>query len=129
MRSLTLAAVCAAGLAAPALAQSDLLAAYDRNGDGALSRTEFETLQKEAFARLDGNGDGRLDAAELSAAGKGRGDGGRAMSRDANGDGVVTEAEFVAAGRAFGKLDRNGDGVLFSDELARLARALSRGRG
>ncbi len=42
-----------------------LLARYDRNKDGKLSRTELP-LEKAAFDRLDRNRDGQLDAAELA---------------------------------------------------------------
>lgn len=47
-----------------AAALKNYLALYDKNGDGALSRTEF-TGSAGVFARLDVNGDGRLDAREL----------------------------------------------------------------
>jgi Ca2+-binding EF-hand superfamily protein len=42
-----------------------LLARYDRNKDGKLSRAEAG-LEPSAFDRLDRNGDGQLDAAELA---------------------------------------------------------------
>src|SRR5204862_7488893 len=42
-----------------------LLARYDRDGDGKLSHAEIG-LERVAFDRLDANRDGRLDAAELA---------------------------------------------------------------
>ncbi len=39
----------------------------DTNGDGAISRAEFDAQSAERFARLDTNRDGKIDAAEMQA--------------------------------------------------------------
>jgi Ca2+-binding EF-hand superfamily protein len=52
--------------AGQAITVKDLLAARDKDKDGALSAAEFGG-PAEAFAELDADGDGRLDADELSA--------------------------------------------------------------
>ncbi|WP_439539187.1 hypothetical protein [Sphingomonas sp.] len=39
----------------------------DTNGDGAISRAEFDAQSAERFAKLDTNKDGKIDAAEMQA--------------------------------------------------------------
>lgn len=39
----------------------------DTNGDGAISRAEFDAASAKRFARMDANGDGRIDAADRTA--------------------------------------------------------------
>lgn len=39
----------------------------DTNGDGAISRAEFDAQSAERFAKLDTNRDGKIDAAEMQA--------------------------------------------------------------
>lgn len=46
-------------------AQERLIAAADRDGDGAVSRPEFAASPMVLFDRADGNGDGWLDAREI----------------------------------------------------------------
>ncbi|KZD11936.1 EF-hand domain-containing protein [Oceanibaculum pacificum] len=73
------------------------LADYDKDGDGALSKAEYEAMvtaqaQKMAersFAKLDANKDGKIDQSE------------REARRD----------------EAFKRLDKNGDGTISPDEL------------
>ena len=129
-----------AALAAPALADKGhgLFGRADKNGDGFVSRVEFNASRAVLFARLDSNGDGAITQPEVDAAReafrermgkppaathqqaqhkKHRG----FLERiDANGDGRVGGAEFAAAGdRMFAKLDNNGDGQLTKEELPR----------
>ena len=92
--------------------------AYDRNGDGVITRDEFPG-DAATFARLDHNHDGVLSAADRSARGKSQQMRFRGMDR--NGDGVITRDEWRGNDESFRKHDRNGDGVLSGDEL--------RGRG
>ncbi len=107
-------------LATPALAQTggagDRFAAIDRNGDGAISRSEAEAARDALFERLDTNGDGYLSEAE-------RTNGGRAARQlangDANNDGRLSRAEVMALPyRMFDRFDANHDGVLSAEELA-----------
>lgn len=101
------------------------LARADGNGDGRVTRSEFQALRALGFERLDANGDDQLTAQERSAA-QGR------MARqiagaDANGDGVVTEAEFLnQPARAFDRFDANNDEALDGEELAALRAAMQR---
>lgn len=119
-------AACLIALAAPAMAQQNLLAAYDANGDGMLSFEEFQAAQVDTFVTLDTNGDGAITRAELEAR---NAKAGRMMQRDTNGDGAITESEFLSQAPGFSRADRNNDGVLGPQELARLEQMLARSQG
>ena len=125
MRPLFL-ALCLTGLSAPAFAQSDLLATYDTNGDGALSLTEFQATQRDMFRHADANGDGVLTAAELKPLVPNPS---RVLRRDGNGDGALSVEEFQSEAAGFRRADRNRDGVLGPKELSRLQTLFARARG
>lgn len=129
------AALLAAGLAgAPAQAQPAGQPLFDRadaDGDGVVTRAEWQALRAARFARIDTDGNGVLSQAEASAAAERR-----AASRagtlfartDADGDGAITRAEFEAAGkpwmdRLFSRADANGDGAISRAEAAEMRRA------
>ncbi|WP_171060531.1 signal transduction protein [Poseidonocella sp. HB161398] len=125
-------ALAAIAVAAPAVAQSNIIAVYDANGDGALSREEFTAMQADAFAALDADGNGLVTRADVAAAAAAQGrkaDGSRFMSRDANGDGAVSEAEFLQGKQGFDRADRNGNGIIDARELQRVTAALARIQG
>lgn len=99
--------------------------AYDRNGDGIITRDEFPG-DAAAFDRLDRNRDGVLSEADRQGRGKGKGKAngnanGNAQMRfrgmDRNGDGVISRDEWRGNDQSFRNHDRNGDGVLSGDEL------------
>lgn len=128
-KRLTVTAVSLAGLVAlagPALAQQTLLAAYDTDADGVLSRTEFQAAQSDTFHGLDTNDDGLVTGAELDARG---GNAANILSRDSDGDGALTESEFLSQSPGFARADRNRDGVLGPQELARLEQFMARAKG
>lgn len=101
------------------------LAAADVDGDGRVTRAEFQALRALGFDRLDADGDGRLTAAEREGAqGRMRGQLDRA---DSNGDGVVTEAEYLnQPARGFDRFDANHDNALDRGELDAMRAALQR---
>ena len=110
------------GLCAPMLAQAGSLSSYDADGDSTISRTEFFELQKDQFATMDTNSDGVLAISEVEAATSGAGKAlvvKSVMSRDGNGDGVIDVTEFGTKQPAFDRADRNRDGVLTSNEIAK----------
>jgi Ca2+-binding EF-hand superfamily protein len=116
----------------------------DRNGDGALSRTEFlgadvDDDREDRFEYLDVNGNGRIESDEwhgsadafdwldrnndgvLSRAevvGRARARSDRFAILDVNRDGRISRDEWRWSRRSFDQQDANGDGVLTRRELA-----------
>jgi hypothetical protein len=82
--------------------------AYDKNGDYALTRGEFERL---LFDVLDVNGDGRLDLLEWP-----RHPDEDPSRLDRNRDELVTRAEMDVSKQTFGLLDIDGDGTIAQRE-------------
>jgi hypothetical protein len=100
------AAVCAAFQVQAQALHDGHLSAIDTNGDGAVSREEYDTYGSRAFQRLDMNGDRSLSAAELE---------GRVSVEglDADGDGVVTREEFGRQMTSdFAAADKDGNGMI-----------------
>ena len=64
--------------------------------------------------------------AELQARG---GNSDNIMTRDSDGDNALTQAEFLSQAPGFTRADRNRDGVLGPQELARLEQFMARARG
>lgn len=139
--------------ATPAMSADDLadtLMAFDRNGDGKLTRAEIPERFQGLFDRADTNKDGVLTKEELkqsatasvaeAAKGGERGGRGGEMGRrggpmdplmqalDKDGDGALSAAELADAPKALLSLDKNGDGQLTADEY-RMAMPPGPGRG
>lgn len=114
------------------------LMAFDKDGDGKLSKAELPERMQGLFDRADADKDGFLTAEELKkpasaprAEQGGRrgeregGEGGRRMQRmdpvtsalDTDQDGAISAQEMQGAAVALAKLDRNGDGQLTEDEV------------
>jgi Ca2+-binding EF-hand superfamily protein len=92
----------------------------DLNGDGQISKEEFDTVREarreKSKQRRDINGDGLVDKADKR---KSRREAGL-KGPDANQDGFVSREEHMAAAeRMFVFLDANGDGVLSQGEGAK----------
>ena len=96
------------------------MARLDRNGDGIITRAEFNG-DAAAFDRLDRNHDGVLSQADRAGQGRGKGKGNGQQMRfrglDTNGDGFVSRSEWRGNDQSFRNHDRNADGVLSGDEL------------
>ena len=100
------------------------LALADTNGDGAVTRAEFDAMRAAGFDRLDVNHDGHLTSEESQNAGRRRA---QITSADANGDGRVSRAEFLAQPpRGFNRFDANRNDLLEASELEALQSALQR---
>lgn len=99
----------------------------DGDGDGSVSRDEFQAFRAQNFAAADKNGDGSLDDQEFAALAKNMAEKRKkAMEMaklkraekhfgklDADGDGKISQAEFDAKGeRSFIRMDQNDDGLL-----------------
>jgi len=104
----------------------------DKNGDGAISREEFEG-PPQFFDRLDRDGDGQISAEEMKAIAERFGQGGqgapggKALRMDQDGDGKISREEFRGPEQMFDKLDTDGDGFLTMEEL-RKAREMRKRR-
>ena len=112
--------------------------AFDKNGDGKLTRDEVPERMQGVFDRADSNQDGVLTADEIrqnaqSQAAPGGNRGGREGGRgdgmsfmridpilaalDSDGDGIISAAELSNAATSLKRLDKNGDGQLTKDEV------------
>lgn len=111
--------------------RAGLLEIYDADGDGAVTRTEFDRQRGEAFARTDDSHDGRIDAEEYQSEFEDRLDrqiaknreasnkqsGVRFKALDTNADDKIGAAEYTASGqRMFDRLDTARDGVVSRDD-------------
>lgn len=107
--------------------RAGLLEIYDADGDGSVTRAEFERQRGEAFARTDANQDGRIDAEEYQNEFEDRLDrqiaknreaatrqtGVRFKALDTDADSKISPAEYAASGqRMFERLDTVKDGVV-----------------
>lgn len=119
LSALALAAVAAAPLTAPLWAQTAPPAAppaagtpaapamrlfdrFDADGDGSVTRQEFDAVRATEAAGLDADGDGKLSAAELAD---------REMAR-------MAEMARIKAEAMVARHDADGDGLLSAGELA-----------
>ncbi len=106
--------IAAACLAVPAAAQDMALGSaelnmIDANGDGAVSREEFDTFAARAFQLMDANSDRMLSPEE---AGPDISDAAFA-DMDTDGDGMVSRQEFGRQMSAdFAAADRDGNGMI-----------------
>ncbi|MEI9884929.1 MAG: hypothetical protein WDN08_00275 [Rhizomicrobium sp.] len=98
-----------------------LIANFDTDADGTVTRRELEAGLKQNFWQADHNRDGRLDSDEAAAANQRRIrlEESTAMPMiDWNSDGVVDFQEFATGVRSqFQQLDLNGDGTVTLSEF------------
>ncbi len=106
------------------------LAAFDRDGDGQLSRDERRAMREQkkaqALADFDANGDGRLDREERKALHVSRASE-RFGQIDANGDDQISQDEAQNScsplSAHFDEIDTNEDGVIKWKEFSIAAKA------
>jgi Ca2+-binding EF-hand superfamily protein len=98
-----------------------VLASYDANHDGIVTRQEMEAGLKHDFAALDTAGAGKLTPEQVRAENIRRKQAYGAKYSpviDWNNDGAVTYEEFAKSVTAiFDQFDKNGDGSVKGDEL------------
>ena len=98
-----------------------LIANFDTNNDGTVTRAELEAGLRQNFWQADTNRDGRLDPDEVAAANQRRIELDQSTAIpliDWNQDGYVDFNEFAAGVRSqFEQLDLNGDGQVSLDEF------------
>ncbi len=110
--------VAAASLpAAPAGAAGGVPSAWDRDGDGRVSRAEYraEMARRGAYARWDRDGDGRLSREELRAPRRAGQRGGAFAAWNADDNDWIDEREVMNG--YFDSYDTNGDLWLDSEEI------------
>jgi hypothetical protein len=107
-------AAAATCLASQAFAQADGLdpddlARIDTNGDGSVTREEFDVFAATAFQMMDDNSDRSLSPAEAGPDVTGA----AFAAMDTDGDGAVSRQEFGRQMTAdFGAADRDGNGII-----------------
>ena len=99
--------------------QSKVISKHDKDGDGKLSKDEFQGSDK-AFDNLDKNENGYIDKDEAHKARKDKskkGKKGYLKKYDENDDdGKLSKDEFQGSDKAFDNLDKNQDGYIDKDE-------------
>jgi Ca2+-binding EF-hand superfamily protein len=94
------------------------LARFDRDGNGAVTRSEMRTTEGERFDKIDTNHDGQLTADEIQAAHR-EAAAAHFAAKDTDKDGKLSRAEVAKMpDPMFARLDANHDGFLTPDELA-----------
>jgi Ca2+-binding EF-hand superfamily protein len=111
----------------------------DKDGDGLISREEFDQAVEAMFANLDKNQDGVIDREEQAAAPRperrpepGQGDPGIMAERvktmfnkmDANQDGKLTSDEWRGNQERFTQMDTDKDGALTMEEFQAMEGAM-----
>lgn len=98
----------------------------DANGDGKISRAEYQAQVDSRFARMDANGDGSLDSDEMPMRGMAR----RSMAPDGPPPGAKNTSLTAPTGpisrdqfrslsvSRFDRIDTNHDGSIDADEMA-----------
>ena len=129
----------AMAFAQPGVPGGHFIENWDLDGNGAVSLQEAEERRGDVFASFDSDEDGYLSAQEYilfdearandmqnNGAQHGQGmmvraaDGMRLQANDGDGDGRVSQAEFITATADWiAKLDRDGDGVVTTDDFGR----------
>ncbi|WHU03741.1 MULTISPECIES: EF-hand domain-containing protein [unclassified Sphingomonas] len=128
MKKFLLVAFAASAITAPAFAQDTpqrgggMLSRLDTNGDGIVTKEEYNAGIAARFAALDTNKDGKVSEAEREAAGRGGGMGMRGMTGD-----VTLDQMQAQAAQRFDRIDANHDGKIDKAEMdAMMARMRDR---
>ena len=109
----------------------------DANGDGAISKSEFDAFQAKHFKKMDANGDGKITHDEMEAGHKKQANSGtthldkRFEAADADHDGGLnrTEAEMMPMlSMYFDEVDANKDGKVTRKEYFDAMPLLHRGK-
>lgn len=118
------------------------LQAIDADSSGTISAAEVAAFHEARFTQADANGDGMIDANEIvalvplrdGASSKRQERRAARLTRhlDTNEDGAISLAEFSAderQDRLFARLDRDGDGTLSAEEIAKVQERMNKRGG
>ena len=118
---------------APVWLQFDFKA-FDKDGDGKVTRAEVQAGRAERVKGIDADGDGLLSADEMIAADLAQETAriearvkGRIAVQDADGDGKLSAAEMMVPpgpARLFDRIDADRDGTVTEAELAQAREAM-----
>lgn len=103
--------------------EDKMFKAADTNGDGAISRAEFDASHAKRFKEMDANNDGKITRDEMNAARKKMMEkfkNSRFDEADANHDGALTREEaekMPMLSRNFDKVDADRDGKVTRAEM------------
>ena len=87
---------------------------HDADGDGVLTRNEYDGATSQAFKQFDKNGDGQITPDEVPNTPQAQK---TFKAMDKNGDGVVTQQEFqIHSAEWYEQHDLNKDGSLSKSE-------------
>ena len=110
------------------------LKAFDKDGDGKVTRAEVQAGRAERVKGIDADGDGLLSADEMIAADLAQETAriearvkGRIAVQDADGDGKLSAAEMMVPpgpARLFDRIDADRDGTVTEAELAQAREAM-----
>lgn len=106
----------------------------DTNGDGAISRTEFDAVHAKRFKEMDANGDGKITRDEMKTGHKKmmeKGKDARFDEADANHDGALSREEAAKMPRMskrFDEVDANHDGKVTREEMEAAMKKMRRDR-
>ena len=116
-----------------------MLKKMDANGDGTLSRAEFDAFHLKHFDELDANKDGKITLDEMKTGHKSMSDKGRGMSKgksfdeaDANHDGALTREEtekIPMLSKRFDEMDANHDSKVTREEMGAAMKKMHQSRG
>ena len=107
--------------------------ALDADGDGEVSRAEFDSHRADRFAKADTNGDGLLSRDEVVARGQDRAErfADRMFQRlDENRDGAISLAEMSEGrgNRFFDRADSDGNGAVSKPEFEQMKKRFAEHR-
>jgi len=103
--------------------EGKIIKAMDTNGDGVISRAEFDAFHANRFKEMDANGDGKLTPDEITTERNKilkNGQDKRFDAADANHDGMLTREETKKNPmlfRHFDEMDANHDGKVTREEM------------
>ena len=107
----------------------------DTNGDGAISKAEFDAFHAKRFKEMDSNGDGKITLDEMKAEHKKLLEKGGRMrfdEADTNHDGALSREEaekMPGLSKHFDEMDANHDGKVTREEMEAAMKKMRSGSG